>query len=47
VTRLHLAHFVQCDLVVATDDRRRAQLAKILGQIEGERVVIIEEKYHR
>jgi hypothetical protein len=46
VTRLHLSHFVQCDLIVAADDRRSPKFAEVLGEVEGERIVVIEQEYH-
>src|SRR6476660_3829834 len=47
VGRMQLADLVQGDLVVPANDRWSAQLAEILGEIERERVVVIEEEYHR
>ena len=40
------ADVVERDLVVAPDERRRAQLAEVLRQVERERVVVVEEKNH-
>ena len=37
---------VERDLVVALDDRRRAQLAEVLGQVQGERIVVVDEQNH-
>src|SRR6476620_5158587 len=46
VIRAHRFDLVERDLVVAPDDRRRSKLAKILREVEGERVVVIEQKKH-
>ena len=42
----HLGDLVDGQLVVAPDDRRRAQLAEVLREVEGERIVVVDEKDH-
>ena len=37
---------VERQLVVAADDRRRAQLAQVLGEVEGERIVVVDQQNH-
>ena len=41
-----LGDLVGRHLVVAPDDRRRAQLAEVLGQVEGERIVVVDQQNH-
>ena len=41
-----VADLVGRQLVVAADERRCAQLAEILGEIERERIVVIDQKNH-
>src|SRR4051812_13374608 len=42
---MHRADLVERNFVVALDDRRRAQLAEILGEIERKRIVVIGEQH--
>jgi hypothetical protein len=44
VIGMHRSDLVERDFVIAPDDRRCAKLAEILGEVEGERVVVIEEQ---
>src|SRR3954471_12671807 len=43
---MHRADLLERDLVIALDDRRCAQLAEVLGEIERKRIVIIEQQQH-
>ena len=43
---LQRVDLVERDLVVALHQRRRAQLAEVLREVEGERVVVVDEENH-
>src|SRR4029453_3604566 len=43
----HLGNLVGRDLVVPPHDRRRAQLAQVLREVERERIVVVDEESHR
>ena len=44
--RLQFGNLVERDLVVAFDERRRAQFAEVLGQVERERIVVVDQQNH-
>src|SRR5690606_37048927 len=44
--RLHPLDLFDRDLVVASDDRIRTQLAQILDEVERERVVVVDDQQH-
>ena len=44
---LERVDLVERDLVVAADQRRRAELAEVLREVEGERIVVVDEQDHR
>src|SRR5258708_5727097 len=44
--RMHLANLIQSNLVVAFNDEIRSELAKILDQVVGKGIVIVDDQHH-
>ena len=42
----HRSDFIDCDLVVAPDDRTLTKLAQVLDEVVGEGIVVVEDETH-
>src|ERR1700740_754191 len=43
---MHLRHLIQSHLIVSLNDQVRSELAKILDQVVGKRIVIVDDEHH-